>query len=104
MTVGSFQAPEPGTPEWESQAFDSSREAAEAFTARYLAAGRRDGRATTGPELSELGFGRYYLSMPDAPHQGEVAFGVERRKEKYLVLSVEFCNGAEPRVDIFSGQ
>lgn len=104
MTIGQFQAPVPGTPEWEAQAFGSSREAAEDFASRYLAVGRRDGQPTAGSVLSDLGSARYYLSTPGSPDQGEVAFGVERANGKYLVLSVEFCSGAEPSVDIFSGQ
>lgn len=102
MTVGYFQAPEPGTPEWERLTFSSSDEAAQDFAARYEAAGRRDEAPASGNEFRTIGHGRYYLPLPGTPEQGEVAFGIEKVGGRYMVLSVEFCSGAEPKVNIFS--
>src|SRR5690606_11309959 len=103
MTVGNWQAPVPGTPEWERLTFRSAGGAAEAFVARYMAAGRRDGRPTEVSGVRTIDRGRYYLPLSDAQHQGEVAFGVENVRGRYIVLSVEFCDGAEPAVDMFPG-
>jgi hypothetical protein len=96
MRVSQGTPPMVGTPEWDAMTFSTPREAAASMFDEYREAGRVDGVEIEATEVGVIDEFNYFVPNSDDPDRGEALFVVEQVGDRYAVLHLEYCEGAQP--------
>lgn len=99
-TVSHGTPPVDGTPEWDAMTFSTPREAAVSMFDEYREAGRVDGQEIEAAEIGVIDELNYFVPNPDDAERGEALFVVEQVGDRFVVLRMEFCEGARPTTAI----